>query len=332
VREPIRRFIAFHILAAALALVFFAAIAQRTSAGTLNTSVVGMFPKEVGEFAYADLKSARKFPWFTQLRDQILPSRFRDFEKFLVSAGVDPDSQVDELAWGAINTSKETGEQIVGVAMGTFDTGASEDRFKAQKLPMFDVHGYHLWAFGSGVGPGDILFTFIDSNTAAFGHRAALEKLIDVRTGVAESLLTNDQLFPLINEVNGSGIIWGVLNQSYAQLAMKQLIPQVAQFPQAAPIIGRISAMTISIDADDGIDAHFQAVCGSTEDANLLSAGMQAALMMRRYQETTDHPDLAGALDQVQVSPSGDRLKVNAPVTQDQLLALIRTRAFAAPM
>jgi len=330
-RKPIRRFVVFH-LVTALLLVAFAAAPLRTFAGTLNTSVVGMFPKEVGEFAYADLKSARKFPWFAQLRDQILPSRFRDFEKFLVSAGVDPDTQVDELAWGAINTSKETGEQIVGVAMGTFDTGASEDRFKAQKLPMFDVHGYHLWAFGSGVGPGDILFTFIDSNTAAFGHRAALEKLIDVRTGAAESLLTNDQLFPLINEANGSGLIWAVLNQSYAQLAMKQLIPQVAQFPQAAPIIGRISAMTISIEADDGIDAHFQAVCGSTEDANLLSAGMQAALMMRRYQETTDHPDLAGALDQVQVTPSGDRLKVNAPVTQDQLLALIRTRAFAAPM
>ncbi len=54
--------------------------------------------------------------------------------------------------------------------------------------------------------------------------------------------------------------------------------------------------------------------------------------MMRRYQEAQDHPDLAGALDQVQVSPSGDRLKVNAPVTQDQLLSLIKTRALAAPM
>ena len=173
---------------------------------------------------------------------------------------------------------------------------------------------------------------FIDSNTAAFGHRAALEKLIDVRTGVTESLLTNDLLFPLIGETNGNGIIWGVLDKTYAHMAMQQLLPEATQFPQASPIIERISAMTINVDADSGLDAHFQAVCGSTQDANLLSAGMQAALMMRRYQEAQDHPDLAGALDQVQVTPSGDRLKVDAPVTQDQLLSLIRTRALAAPM
>jgi hypothetical protein len=332
VKQPIFRFIAFHFLAAGFLFVALAAAPQRTSAGTLNTSVIGMFPKQVGEFAYADLKAARKYPWFSQLREQLLPSRFRDFEKFLVSAGVDPDTQVDELAWGSMTLSKETGEEVVGVALGTFDPSSSEDRFKQQKLPMFDVHGYHLYAFGSGVGPSDILFMFIDSNTAAFGHRAALEKLIDVRTGVTESLLTSDEMFPLINEANGSGIIWGVLDQSHAHLAMQQLIPQAAQFPQASPIIGRISAMTISIEADSGIDAHFQAVCGSTQDANLLSAGMQAALMMRRYQEAQDHPDLAGALDQVQVTPSGDRLKVDAPVTQDQLLSLIRTRAFAVPM
>ena len=28
-----------------------------TAAGTLNTSVIGMFPKETGELAYADMKA-----------------------------------------------------------------------------------------------------------------------------------------------------------------------------------------------------------------------------------------------------------------------------------
>jgi hypothetical protein len=330
-RKPIHRFIAIRYFIAAILLAAFVCAPQRASAGSLSTSVVGMFPKQVGEFAYADLKSARKFPWFPQLRDQLLPSKFRQFEQFLVTAGVDPNSQVDELAWGGI-VSKATGEQVVGVALGTFNPSSSEDRFKQQKLPMFDVHGYHLYAFGSGASAGDLFFMFIDSNTAAFGHRSALEKLIDVRTGVSESLLTNDLLFPLINEANGSGIIWAVLDQNYAHLAMQQLIPQASQFPQAAAIIARIKAMTIGVNADNGVDTRFQAVCNSTDDANLLAAALQAGLMYRRYQESQDHPDLAGALDQVRVSPSGDRLKVEAPVTQDQLLALIRTKAFASPI
>ena len=53
-------------------------------------------------------------------------------------------------------------------------------------------------------------------------------------------------MYPLIKEVNGSGIIWAVLDQSYTHLAMQQLLPQAGQFPQAATIITRMQAMTIA--------------------------------------------------------------------------------------
>jgi hypothetical protein len=320
-------------LLASLLLVAAVAFAPHpASAGSLSTAIMGMFPKDVGEFTYADLKSARKFPWFNQLKEQVLPSHFRDFEKFLASAGVDPNSQVDELSWGAIKATKTAGEEVVGVALGAFDPSSSEDRFKQQKLPMIEYHGYHMYAFGTGTGPTDILFMFIDSNTAAFGNRSALEQLVDVRTGAAESLLSNDFLFPLIGEANGNGTIWSVLDKNYAHIAMQQLLPEATQFQQAAPILGRIRGMTITVDAGSGINAHFQAVCSTPDDANLLAAGLQAAIMMRRYQESQDHPDLAGALDQVRVAPTGDRLKIEIPVSQDQLLSLIKTRAFATSL
>jgi hypothetical protein len=330
-RYTMRRF-SNALLVAGVCLVFAGAVPRPSFAGTLSTEVIGMFPANVGEFAYADMKTARQYSWFPQLREQLLPSRFRQFEQFLISAGVDPNTQVDELAWGAIQSPKNGGEQIVGVALGSFTPGSSEDRFKQQKLPMITIDGYHLYAYGSGAGPNDLLFMFIDANTAAFGQRAALQQLIDVRNGAAQSLLDNSKLSPLISEANGNGIIWAVLDKSYTHLAIHQLIPQAAQFPQAAPIINRMQAMTIDVQADSGVDAQFQAVCSSPDDANLLAAGLQGALMLRRYQEAQANPDLANALDQVHVTPSGDRLKVDAPVSQDQLLSLIRTRAFAVPM
>jgi hypothetical protein len=329
-KHPIFRF-ATILIAAVVLLLGSAAVAPPSFAGTLSTEVIGMFPENVGEFAYADMKSARQYAWFPQLREQLLPSRFRQFEQFLMSAGVDPNTQVDELAWGAIKSPKY-GEQIVGVALGSFSPSASEARFKQQKLPVVTIDGYHLYAYGGGVGSNDILFMFIDANTAAFGQRSALQQLINVRNGSTQSLLENSQLSPLINEANGNGVIWAVLDKSYTHLAIHQLIPQAAQFPQAAPIINRMRAMIIDIQADSGVDAQFQAVCNSPDDANLLAAGLQGALMLRRYQEAKSNPDLANALDQVRVTPSGDRLKVDAPVSQDQLLSLIRTRAFAVPM
>jgi hypothetical protein len=329
VKQPNHRLLTALLAGALLASML--AVAPQARSGSLSTAVIGMFPKDVGEFAYADLKSARKYPWFPQLREQLLPKRFREFEKFLASAGADPSTQVEELAWGSIQTS--AGEDVVGVALGQFDPSSTEAHFKQQKLSTIDVHGYHLYAFSGGNnGAADILFAFIDSNTAAFGTRPALEKLIDVRTGTTQGLMTDEKLFPLINEANGKGLIWAVLDKNYTHIAMQQLVPQASQFPQAATIIDRLQAMTINIDADSGVDANFQAVCNSPDDANLLAAALQAGLMYRRYQEAQNGSALAGALEQIRIAPSGNRLKVEAPVSQDQLLSLIRTGAFTTSM
>lgn len=328
-RQPIFRNILLTVLAAAALLGVLTATSPRLDAGSISTNVIGMFPKTTSEFAYADLKAARKLTWFSQIQDQMLPTHLRQFEQFLASAGVDPNSQVDSLAWGTIlSASGESGE-IIGVALGAFDPSSIEAKFKAQKLPMIESNGYHLYAFGSGGNANDILFFFLDSNTAAFGNRSALEKLIDVRMGKSESLFTNDKIYSLINEANGSGTIWAVLDKTSTNMAMHQLLPQASQFPQAAAIIARVHAMVISVNADSGIDVQFQAVCDSVDDANLLGAAMQAGVMYRRYQEAQSNPDFAKALDHVRVTPSGDRLKIDAPVSQDELMSLIRTKALA---
>ena len=318
------------LLAAAFLLSAVASMPRRVYAATLNAAVIGMFPKDVGEFAYADLKASRKYSWFPQLRDQMLPSRFVQFEQFLKSAGVDPNTQVDELAWGGISNGK--GEEIVGVALGQYNPSDSEARFKAQKMPVIDVQGYHLYAFGSGTGANDILFLFIDSNTAAFGHKEALEKLISVRQGAAESLTSNANLYPLIKEANGNGILWAVLDKSYTHLAMQQLLPQASQFPQAAQIIDRMHAMTIYVSADSGVTANFQAVCDSVNDANQLAAALQAAVMYRRYQVAQTDPTMAKMLDKVAPTANGDRLKIQMAVPEGDLMTLIQSKAFASPI
>src|SRR6202035_3888565 len=248
-----------------------------------GADTISLFPKNVGEFAYANLKQARSQKWFPQLQEQMLPERFRQFEKFLASAGVDPNSQVEELAWGLVAegvTSKTagvgssavpTGEQIVGVALGSYNPESTESYFKRQKLPTFKARNYTLYAFGTGAGPSDLFFLFIDSSTAAFGHRSVLEKMVEVRFGVEEGLIRNEKFFPLINEANGNGIVWAVLNPAYTRLAMQQLAPEIEQFPEAAKLVSRMQNMLINVSASSGIDGKFQAVCGSTVDANTMA-------------------------------------------------------------
>jgi hypothetical protein len=312
-------------------------------ASSLGNNIIALFPKEVGEFAYADLKKARSMKWFPQLQEQLLPDRFRQFEKFLASAGVDPNTQVEELAWGLIaeSTSKgdstgassiPTGEQVVGVALGNYNPDSTEAYFKRQKLPTFKARNYTLYAFGTGAGPSDLFFLFIDSSTAAFGHRSVLEKMIEVRFGAEESLLRNDQLFPLINEANGNGIVWAVLNPAYTRLAMQQLAPEAEQFPDAAKLVSRMQNMLINVNASSGIDGKFQAVCGSTEEANTMAQLLQAGLLYKRYQAGKENPDFADMLDKARVVPSGDRVVINLTLTDDQMASLIKHNTFALKM
>jgi hypothetical protein len=336
---PIRRLVAAGILVA-----MCLAMPRPANAGRLGADIIALFPKEIGEFAYADLKKARTLKWFSQLQEQMIPERFRQFEKFLASAGVDPNSQVDELAWGLVaegmtsktegtgSTEVPSGEEIVGVALGTYNPSSTEGFFKQQKLPTSKARGYTLYAFGTGSGANDLFFFFLDSNTAAFGHRAVLERMIEVRFGGEEGLMRNDKLFSLINEANGSGVVWAVLNPAYTRLAMRQLAPEVEQFPEAAKLVARMQNMIINVDASSGIDGKFQAVCGSTDDANTLGQLLQAGFLYKRYQAQKDNPDLAELLDQARVTPGGDRVTIRMSLSDDQMATLIRKNTFALKM
>ncbi len=310
-------------------------------AGSVGSDILGLFPKDSGELAYADLKEARQFPWFAQLKEQMLPAKFRQFEQFLTSAGIDPNTQVTELVWALVpgkSTTDTSGgsvpvsEQIVGIALGQFQPSSAEAYFTSKKLPIVKIRTFSLFAFGGGSGPNDLFFFFIDSNTAAFGQRQQLEKLIGVRYGETQGLYSNTDMSSLVDGANGSGTVWAVLNPSYTRLAMQQLVPETSQFPAAAQLTSKLKAMTISIKGGSGVDAKFEAVCGSPDDANTFAALLQAGMMYRKYQIGNTNPELGQLLDSAQITPAGDRLDLKLSLTDDQMLSLIRRNTFAVTM
>src|SRR5690349_3555034 len=169
---------------AILVTVLACSAALRARANTLSSDIIGMFPQNIGEFAYADLKQARSLSWFPQLKQQMLPARFKQFEQFLTAAGVDPNSQVEEIAWATVggvpapapqnqnpppngaaqqqsavqqqNAPSPGSEQVLGVALGSFRPETAANYFAAQKLPVVKVRNFSLYAFGGGSGPADL--------------------------------------------------------------------------------------------------------------------------------------------------------------------------------
>jgi hypothetical protein len=332
------------LVALAFVLGLVLALPKPASADKLSADLIGMFPKDVGEFGYADLKKARTLKWFPQLQEQVLPERFRQFEKFLASTGNDPNTQVDEIAWALVAEGMSTktegtgsdavpnAEEMVGIALGNFNQDSAEAYFKKQKLPTALVHGYTLYAFGTGTGASDLFFFFIDASTAAYGHRATLEKMIGVRFGDVDGLMSNDKFFNLINEANTGSPVWLVTNPAYTRLAIQQLAPEIQQFPEAAKLVTRMQNSIINVEADSGLTATIQAICGSTDDANTLGQLLQAGLLYKKYQAQQNNPDLAQLMDGIRVVPGGDRVTLNMSLSDDQMSALIKKNTFAFKM
>jgi hypothetical protein len=323
--------------------VLAATVVKSAKGGGIGADTIALFPKNTGEFGYVDMKKARTMPWFPALEQQIIPERFRQFEKFLASAGVDPNSQVDELVWALVPdviakddkggaTGVPSSELTVGIAMGNYSPDSTEAYFRQQKLPTTKLETFTLFAFGSGAGAGDLYFFFLDSGKAVFGHKALLEKLIDIRQGREDGLMRNTDMYNLINEANGTGLVWAVLDPGYTRLAMSQLAPEVQQFPEAAKLVQNMKSMILSATASSGVDAKVQAVCGNTQDANNLSQLITAGLLYKKYQAGKDNPEFGQLLDQASVSPSGDRIEIRMSVSDDQMTSLIRKNTFAIKM
>jgi len=322
---------------------FVLALTFSARGGSLSTSVLGMFPKNMGEIGYANLKTARQAAWFGQFESLILPSRFQRFRDFLRSTGVDPDEQIEEVAWAATSlakpavapggatgadnggTQRYTGQEVVGIALGSFTPDRVDQAAKKQHLPIATVRGYSLYAFGSGISPGDLFFFFLDTNTIAFGHREVLEALIGVRFGEEESFLQNETLWPLVNEVNGQGTLWVALDKDSAHTSIERLVPEAAQFPGASDLLARVKGMTATMQMDSGLDAQVTPVCGSPADAQTLAQILQAGLLFKRYQLAQTNPDAAKVIDDTGVSSDGDRLKVHTQVPDDLVQTLMKS-------
>jgi hypothetical protein len=305
-------------------------------AGSLTTEAVSIFPANTTEFGFTDLQQARALSWFPALRSQVLPAQLWQFEQLLASPGMDPDSHVEGVAWGVVSSAAQqappsqgasAGGEMFVVALGQFSPESTDAYFRSTKLTVVKVRDYPLYPV-SGSGSGDLFFSFMNSTVAVLGGRKELERVIGIRYGEEQSLLSNAELAPLIAEANGRSIVWGVLNASSAQAEMEKIAPVVNAFPQSQALLSELRAFTLEIDADAAIRSRFEAVCASSGDADTFATLLRADQHYQRSAAGNANQDMSGLLEQATVASSGDRLDVTLDLTDDQVAGLFQHNGF----
>jgi hypothetical protein len=307
-------------------------------AGALPTEVVGIFPPDVAEFAFADLQQARSLAWFPQLQRKVLPDELRQFELFLASPGMDRDSRVEQLVWALVPGSSASqsaqgatdGQKTVIVALGQFSPESAAGYFKARKRTVVSERDHSLYPLNGGSGVGGTLVWFVNSTVAVLGERKELERVISISDNEEPNLLSNPSLAPLISRANPRSVIWGVLNASRANLEMQAILPALAGFSQSEQLFSKVHAFTIEIDSDLGTQSTFEAVCASADDANMFASLLQAALLYQASSTEQPKQDMTALLSQAKVAASTDHLDVTVALSDEQVVDLLRSNGLSS--
>ena len=321
---------------AAIQLVLFLLLSAGrvlASPQSLDTRTLSLFPKNAGELSYVDLSEARKSRWFLGLAGKLIPPWYESFREFLQPAGLQ-DGQVKQIAWALVPQLPEPGgakpksglqpEDLIGIATGEFSVDSAAAYFDTHKVPTVKVEGNTLYAFGTGSGPNDLFVVFLDSNTCAFGNGGALETMLRTRGGSEESFVSNDVLFPLVRRLNGGSLAWSVFGPQYAAIAFEQLTPALNDLPGTDRLVKELTGMTLSIQADQDLDLRVSLITKTPEVANLFAALLRAGCAYGQLEWSEKNKELADALGNALILPSGPQVNLQLSVTQEALVAMIQ--------
>src|SRR5258708_25429997 len=85
----------------------------------LNSWARSVIPGDLQELISVDYRVLKDSATAMQLKQQLMPDNIKEFEAALRGVGIDPDKDVDTLAFAAFRTAKG-GTKSVGVAAGPF--------------------------------------------------------------------------------------------------------------------------------------------------------------------------------------------------------------------
>jgi hypothetical protein len=315
-------------------LVFCLSFMPVASASSLDSTIVGFFPRDVAEVGYANLDEARGLTWFAQFKQQTLPGRLADFEQFLAALGIDPNLQIKEVAWAIGSTDPKPKDRtdalpdehrFVGVAIGQFDPESTQATLKTRKVPTEQEGDSTLYACETC---NDLYIVFLDSNTIAFGQRESLGLMMKARQGIADNLQQNGDFMALINQANDEGLFWGVLGPAGARQAIHQLFPDAGNFPQTQPLFAKINGMVITVRGSDDLEVNIHLLSSTPQDAATLSVLLQAGLLLRQQQSADTSKEISKILDTVRINPGGSGLDISLAVSNDQIVSLIQKNSF----
>ncbi len=286
----------------------------------IASSARSMVPSEIQQLIGVDYRALKDSPTAQALRQQVLPDNLKELETALKGIGIDADHDLDQLTFASFRTEKK-GIQTIGVAAGSFSAKAVLKKMKLKKITAVKYGTTSIYPMDN-----DLVMTFLDDNTLAFGTSASLHSALDTRDGKRPSMDSNPVMTDQMSAVDGASL-WSILDQQGTQAMMFSVMGDAAKVADYDSIKKRILASRYTMNFQSGVNFDLSVLTSDSMTAATLSTIVKAGML---YKKLNASPIEKTAIDATTVDSDSSNVQVHFKSDDQKFQSLMHSPLFAA--
>lgn len=215
--------------------------------------------------------------------------RIRIIDRFARGTGINPEKSL----WNLLLVSNGRDSFVLG--RGKFADELMAPDFSKKGVARFGYHGLTMF------GDEQQAMLLVNSSTIAMGDTPTLRTLVDRRTSFRG---LPEQLSALTKEVPHETQFWGVYAGGPVNLPLSGNLENVNK------VLGLVGNGIFYFDVSQGVTGTITGVAANAQDAQQAHDGLAGFLGLGRMMAPKNQPELARALDGIQVVQDGQRVSV----------------------
>ena len=304
-----------------LASLLLAAASTSAPAAQLSTDARTAIPHDVQQLVVIDYRAMQNSSAAMDLRERVMPPDLRQFDDALRKSGLNDNHDVDQLAFALFRpTAKSEGLVTVGIAQGQFSVPDILASFRRQHLKATLIRTNKMYPLAKT----GMMVCFVDPSTMVFGSSEAVEKALDARDGVTNSLLTNGPMMDAMKTVDYESL-WSILDQKGTQTMMRQVLGEAGSVTDFETVRKRLQASWYGMDFQHGVKFELTLSTGDSFASATLSSLLNAALMVRKMSGSEAEKQ---ALAATSISSNSGRLSIHFATSDAEFASLLQSPLF----
>jgi hypothetical protein len=255
------------------------------------------------------------------LKERVMPPDLKQFDDALRKSGLNDNHDVDQLAFALFRPSAASdGLTTLGIAQGQFPMDDILANFRKNKVRATLIRTNRVYPMAK-VG---MVICFVDPSTMVFGSKEAVEKSLDARDGVTQSLLNNSPMMDAMRSVD-SQPLWSILDDKGTQTMMRQVLGEAGSLTDFESVRKRLLGSWYGMDFQHGVKFDLTISTGDSFAAATISSLLTAAVLVRKMSGSEAEKSALKATD---ISSDSGKLGIHFATSDSDFNNLLHSPLF----